>query len=864
MAKQVTVETDSQFRQMMKEFWDDRVGFVKHIIGATPTDQQARGLHLHDEHDFVAEKAGHGTGKSTRGSWLILHYMSCRPNPKIIGTAPTKHQLSDVLWAELSKWHKQMKPFLRNRFKWMKEKFFHVDDPENWVAYARTATKENPEALQGIHGLYVLQLIEEASGVPDEVFEVLEGAHGMKETKQYMYGNPTRLQGRFYDAFNKDRQFFETFTSSCLDSPIAPARYIQRMEKKYGKDSNMWRVRVVGDFPLRDGDSYIPFDFAFSALNRDIVPQKDFAKVFGCDIARFGDDETVIAIRQGDEFHPYHVLRNKGTMEVANYIAMLANKEKPMAIFVDVIGIGCFDEETEILTKKGWQKFSKLEKSIPVLTMNPETFEAEYVVPDKYFAFAYEGEMYSFEGQTTSFCITPNHNLFFKGVKCKSWNIEQVQNIKINQIQIPRRFAWKGQETEYFILPEITKLRPSLLKGTNKAETGNHEVREYTEADRCIKMDVWLEFLGWFFSEGYSYERNKSYFVGITQKTETKKPMIREMLDNLGFYYREKISKSYESQFEIASKQLYEHVKQFGQKATIKRIPEYVKQLSSRQIRLFLDAYMLGDGGVHKGMKNYRTSSKLMADDLQELVLKAGGYASISCRKVNGTEFFIVDHVARRTADTYVVQEWIRPVDIQLKTRELKKVHYKGTVYCVEVNPYHLIYVRRNGKCMWSGNSGVYDRLEELGFPVIAVNVAESPAIDGHRFKRLRDELWGLTRDWLEMRRGRLWDNEDQDLVGQLTTPRYRVVAGGKIIVETKDELKKRGVASPNIADAHIMTFAQPVSRYQKEADEFLSEGHDDGSEAFAGALDAEAGYVLLIGLSFIWHLLLGGFYGAV
>jgi hypothetical protein len=138
--------------------------------------------------------------------------------------------------------------------------------------------------------------------------------------------------------------------------------------------------------------------------------------------------------------------------------------------------------------------------------------------------------------------------------------------------------------------------------------------------------------------------------------------------------------------------------------------------------------------------------------------------------------------------------------------------------------------------------SGVYDRLEQLGFPVYSVNVSESPALDGRRFKRLRDELWGLTRDWLEMRRGKMWDNEDGDLLGQLTTPKYKILANGMVQLETKDEMRKRGLSSPNVADAHIMTFAQPISTYQKETDEFWDSIHGSREDQYV-AMDQEAGY---------------------
>src|SRR5574337_1306682 len=300
----VVSNEDKQIEKIVEDFWNDRVGFAKYIIGITPTDQQGTALKGLDEHDHVAVASGHGCGKSGVQSMSVLHYMSTRYLPKIPCTAPSKHRLYDVLWAELSKWHRRMNPLFGHLFVWTKEKFFHKQHPEEWFAVARTATKDNPEALQGFHADYVLIVADEASGIPETIFEVTDGAHGRLETKELMCANPTRLEGTFYQAFHKNRAFYRTLKWSCLDSPIAPPEYCERIEKKYGRDSNIYRIRVLGEFPFSDGDTFIPYHLAEDALYREIQPQKEFQKVFGVDVARFGEDDTAIAIRQGDEIFP--------------------------------------------------------------------------------------------------------------------------------------------------------------------------------------------------------------------------------------------------------------------------------------------------------------------------------------------------------------------------------------------------------------------------------------------------------------------------------------------------------------------------------------------------------------------------------
>lgn len=338
------VQVIDQRAEIAAEFFDDRIGFWKEILNIGPTEQQATGLEALAENPYQSIKSGHGVGKSTYQAGNILHFMCTRPAPKIPCTAPSKHQLHDVLWNELHRLHKSMSPIFRGMFVWTKENFFHKDNPE-WFAGARTATKENPEALQGFHAEHILRIIDEASAIPEPVFEVLEGATGTIETMEIMSGNPTRNNGNFFRSFNQDKDSFHRLTWSCLESPIVPARYIERIRRKYGEHSNMWRVRVIGEFPMMDGDTYIPFAWAMDAVDRDIPPQIGQPVCFGVDVARFGDDETVIAIRQGDEFKPLHTLRNKDTMEVVGYVGHLADEYAkkgmpPRTIFVDEIGLG--------------------------------------------------------------------------------------------------------------------------------------------------------------------------------------------------------------------------------------------------------------------------------------------------------------------------------------------------------------------------------------------------------------------------------------------------------------------------------------------------------------------------------------------
>lgn len=149
------------------------VEFVEDIIRAKPDARQKDMLQSVADNPLTSVRSGHGVGKSAVESWLIIWFLSTRPYPKIPCTAPTKHQLYDILWAEVSKWLRN-NPVLENDILWTQEKVFMKGYREEWFAVARTASK--PDALQGFHAEHVLYIIDEASGVEDKVFEPILGA----------------------------------------------------------------------------------------------------------------------------------------------------------------------------------------------------------------------------------------------------------------------------------------------------------------------------------------------------------------------------------------------------------------------------------------------------------------------------------------------------------------------------------------------------------------------------------------------------------------------------------------------------------------------------------------------------------------
>ncbi len=344
----VTVAQEAKTEQYAKRWRDSAWLFVTEVLKVTPTPQQEKVLKAVKPGAHISVRSGHGVGKSALLSWLIIWFMCTRWDARIPCTATTGGQLRDILWPEIAKWIDKLPIEYKGNLEWMTEKITWKDRRETWFAVARTARKEKPEALQGFHGDNLMFVVDEASGVPSEIFEVAEGAMTKENVISIMTGNPTRLEGEFYNSHHKDRHLWKTFAFSAEESPIVGNTYPERVAGKYGKDSDVYRVRVLGEFPLAESDTFIPLYKLEEAKLAQATGTGEV--VWGVDPARFGDDESALVKRMGDIVLPPVGLRKRDTMEVAGWVARQARKELPDRIVIDTIGIGSgvFDRLKEL------------------------------------------------------------------------------------------------------------------------------------------------------------------------------------------------------------------------------------------------------------------------------------------------------------------------------------------------------------------------------------------------------------------------------------------------------------------------------------------------------------------------------------
>lgn len=327
--------------QALKRYRDEPVTFVKEILGVTPDEWQAETLNALAQNNRVAIRSGHGVGKTALESWSVLWFMFTRPFCKVPCTAPTIRQLHDILWSELSKWLKRS-PLLNSMFEWQKTKLTFKAAAERWQAIARTAAR--PENLAGFHDDHLLFILDEASGIDDAIFEAVEGALTGKDNKLLMCGNPTRNSGFFKRAFFEDRDLYYTMKVSSADSGRVSDDYCKRLIRQYGEDSDVVRVRVLGEFPKAEADGLIALEHVEAAMSREPVYLGEL--VIGVDVARFGDDETIIQPRIGNTALKFENYRKTDLMTTVGRILhtteklMKQYKEGRATINVDDDGVG--------------------------------------------------------------------------------------------------------------------------------------------------------------------------------------------------------------------------------------------------------------------------------------------------------------------------------------------------------------------------------------------------------------------------------------------------------------------------------------------------------------------------------------------
>lgn len=332
------------FKQKIPVWQNDVVSFSKEVLSFTPDKWQENVFRDIVISNKVTVKSGQGVGKTGCEAIVLLWFLCCFPFPRIVATAPTRQQLHDVLWSEVSKWQSKS-PLLSELLKWTKTYIYMKGYEKRWFAVAKTATK--PENMQGFHEDNMLFIVDEASGVSDSIMEAILGTLSGKNNKLFMCGNPTRTTGIFYDSHTKDRANYKCHTVNAEHSQRTNKENISDLKNKFGKDSNVVKVRVYGEFPEQEDDVFIPLSLIENSIMTDEYDAEISKIDIACDVARFGDDKTIIAYKINEKVYIYKKMQGQDLMKTANDIVFLYkilvekyNFDSKIHIKIDDTGLG--------------------------------------------------------------------------------------------------------------------------------------------------------------------------------------------------------------------------------------------------------------------------------------------------------------------------------------------------------------------------------------------------------------------------------------------------------------------------------------------------------------------------------------------
>lgn len=342
-------EYEIALTEKMATFFYDPIGYVRYAFAHVELDDWQEDLLKDIEVEFkkdpkgtpqFAISSGHGIGKSFIMAMLMLWWLSTRPHCGGHVTANSWTQVSKKTAREVGIWRE--KAINGHWFTQISTRIYHKDYKETWGIDFLSNSETNSESFAGTHSQYTFQGYDEASAIPDIIWEVCEGATTDGEGLWLVIGNPTKNIGKFKDCWGRSAHRWNTRQIDSRDSKQTNKTKIAEWVEDQGEDSDFVRVRVRGVFPRAASDQLIPENVVDEAAERNVEP-KDFIthpKILGVDVSRGGGDDSVIVMRQGPKLTILGVYQLKDLMGLAGKVVEAFNNEKADHIFIDSTGLG--------------------------------------------------------------------------------------------------------------------------------------------------------------------------------------------------------------------------------------------------------------------------------------------------------------------------------------------------------------------------------------------------------------------------------------------------------------------------------------------------------------------------------------------
>ena len=347
----------------------DPVWWVNKVLGAGLWEAQRDILESVRDNDRTSVRSCHGVGKSYLAGNTTLWFLHSFPYSIVLTTAPTFRQVEKLIWKEVRSSVRKSKIFLGGELAKKSPELQIVQD--EWVALGLSTNQ--PDRFQGFHAKHVLVIVDEGAGVKEDIYEAIEGVLTSAHCRLLILGNPTLIGGTFYRSQRESG--WKTFHIAAWDTPnftefgiteedlefgvwadkapknpdgsynwpypylITPEWAADKL-KRWGKNHPAYQARVAGNFPTQGENNVIPLAWIEAAMARWEDTEGRGSTVLGVDVARFGQDLSAIAPRQGSKVFPLRIFAGKDTQEMAGECIRAQRETGSDQINVDVIGLG--------------------------------------------------------------------------------------------------------------------------------------------------------------------------------------------------------------------------------------------------------------------------------------------------------------------------------------------------------------------------------------------------------------------------------------------------------------------------------------------------------------------------------------------
>ncbi len=329
--QEVPLLQEGELNDIINWFRKEPVIFIEEILGIHLWSKQKEIAEAVRDYPRVAVRSCSAGGKTTVAACIVLWFLAAFKPATVLTTGRSFRQVKEQLWREIRAKYGQSKIQFGGN---ITQVGLTLDD--DWFALGFST--DEPERITGFHNRHVLVIIDEGSGVPDEVYGAIENPLAAGFTRLLLLGNPTQAVGKFRDAFASET--CKGIHISAFDTPafigeedfpmLISKDYVEQKGKEWGEDSPLYEVYIKGDFPSGETDRLIPFTYAEMAIDRMIYPEDDAPIAIGVDTARFGDDENVLYVRKGNKVIDSHFWKKLDTEgSIGNIIHEIRKYDNP-------------------------------------------------------------------------------------------------------------------------------------------------------------------------------------------------------------------------------------------------------------------------------------------------------------------------------------------------------------------------------------------------------------------------------------------------------------------------------------------------------------------------------------------------------